>query len=134
VAPPDEELLLEDELLEDPELLELPELLEDDELVEDPEPLELEDEGALEPLLEEPPPHPARTVANSKLPRSAVLDALELPHAPRLTALGRVFSESGTTAVDMVRAPIKYLVPWAVRSSPVAEQKRRHAGLLLGKA
>jgi hypothetical protein len=104
VAPPEEELLLEDELLE--ELLELLELPEDDELLDEPEPLELEDEGALEPLLEEPPPHPVSTAASNKLPRSAVLEALALRHVRGLAALGRLFRESGTTAVDMVRAPV----------------------------
>jgi hypothetical protein len=80
-------------------------------------PPELEDEGALEPLLEEPPPHPASTVASNKLPRSAVLVALEPRHAPRLTALGRLFNESGTAAVDIVRAPVKTKCPGRYESA-----------------
>jgi hypothetical protein len=86
LAPLDEELLLlllEDELLEDPELLEL---LEDDELVDEPELLELEEEGVLEPLLEDPPPHPARTAASSVAPKSAALGSLEPAHAQRFAA------------------------------------------------
>jgi hypothetical protein len=89
LAPLDEELLLlllEDELLEDPELLELLELLEDDELVDEPELLELEDEGVLEPLPEDPPPHPARTAPSSAAPKSAALESLEPGHAQRFAA------------------------------------------------
>jgi hypothetical protein len=90
LAPLDEELLLllllEDELLEDPEPLELLELLEDDELVDEPELLELEEEGVLEPLPEDPPPHPARTAASSAAPKSAALESREPEHAHRFAA------------------------------------------------
>lgn len=99
LMPPDEELLL---LL----LLE-EELLEDDELLDEPELLELEDEGALELLPDDPPPHPARTAASSRLPRSAVFDSLE--HAQLLAASALPCSESRMTGVDMILAPLKVL-------------------------
>jgi hypothetical protein len=109
LAPPDEELLLllEEELLEDPELLELLEPPEDDELVDELELLELEGEDVLEPLLEDPPPHPARTAASSNAPKGAVLENLEPEHAQQLAASVLPFSESAITDVDMVRAPVK---------------------------
>jgi hypothetical protein len=107
LAPPLDELeLLEEELLLEDELLDEELLLLEDELL-DEELLELEDDDVLELLPDDPPPHPARTAASSKVPTSGVRASLEQQCARCSAASGLACSRSEMTDVDMVRAPIK---------------------------